>query len=184
MNLRTLIMGANASFIRAGTSDPDEDPAVLVSATHKPEDDESELYLSLGVVESAVVTPKVEKLRLKAPSPGRYRLRKTIPLSQELEIRMTMQDFSQLAFESLFQIDGALTVGAAKQPMEQTESITGWLKLILADQTDTTTGELFLWVEISINPINVGERQYSYEWVVDVLENPLATFTLAALTNN
>lgn len=176
---RTLILGNRLYFARDGA----DDGGTPTADDHKPET-ASAAYEELGVVEAMDVSNKVEVLRLKKPSSGKYKLRKTIPLSQELMLKCTMQDYNQLAFESIFLLAGAITIATAQQPLKQSTPITGWLKVSQADQTDTAITAMFLWVELSVKQLKTAEKEYKYELEVEVLDNALNTFNLLALTAN
>lgn len=180
---RTVIIGNTLKFVRDGLSDTNEDPAVNVSATHVP-DAGSPVWESFGVVEDLEISNKVESLRLKAPSTGRYRLRKTIPLSQELMLKASMQDANQLAFESLFLLAGAITIGTPAEPMKQAAPITGWVYLSQADQTDTVINLIFLRVEFKVTSHKSAEKEYKYTAEFEVLGNALNTYELDAFAAN
>ena len=180
---RTIILGNTLKFVRDGVSDTNEDPAVNVSATHVP-DAGSPVWESFGVVEDMEISNKVDQLRLKAPSTGRYRLRKTIPLGQELMIKATMQDVNQLAMESLFLLAGAITIGTPQEPMKQSAPVTGWVFLSQADQTDTAINLCFLRVELKVNSHKSAEKEYKYTAEFEVLGNSLNTYELDALAAN
>lgn len=180
---RTIILGNTLKFVRDGVSDTNEDPAVNVSSSHVP-DAGSAVWESFGVVEDAEISNKVDALRLKGPNTGRYRLRKTIPLSQELMIKCTMQDVNQLALESLLLLGGAIVIGTAQEPMKQSAPITGWIYLSQADQTDTAINLMFLRVELKVTSHKSAEKEYKYTAEFEVLGNSLNTYELDAFTAN
>jgi hypothetical protein len=57
----------------------------------------------------------------------------------------------------------------------------GWIWLELWDQTRTKTVEVLVYAELRVNQLQVAERQYSHELMIDVLENDLNLINLAAL---
>jgi hypothetical protein len=179
LNQRTVILGVKTlRFVRNGTTDGED----TVGAAHAPETNPlSALYESLGDVESATIEAREEALTLRSPRSGAYKKRKSIPLGQETMIRATLQDATQITFESLFRFSGAITVGTGQIPNRQSEPVTGWIWLELWDQTRTKTVEVLVYAELRVNQLQVAERQYSHELMIDVLENDLNLINLAAL---
>jgi len=166
ITLKTSILGSKIYFARDGA----DDGGTATSSSHKPATD-SAAYLELGNCESGSFSNKVESIRIKRPSPGRYRLAKTIPVGQEIHLKMMMQDISQIVIEALMLTAGALTVGTAAQPMKQSAKITGWLKVVQSDQADTDSVDHFMWVELTVTQLPFGEKEYKVEIDAELLDN-------------
>ncbi len=177
ITLKTAILGAKVYFARDGA----DDASTPVSSSHKPAANAA-VYLELGHCESGDVSNKVESIRIKRPSPGRYRLAKTIPVNQEIHVKMMMQEISEVVWEAIMLSAGALTIGTAAQPMKQSASITGWLNIVLSDQADTDSVDLFLWAEISVKGYKFAEKEYKVEVDAELLDNSLNTVKVASLT--
>lgn len=182
---RTIVIGSHLFFAREGAEETVGGEDEVVSPAYKPLT-ASALYEELGAIETLDITSKTDNLRLKAPAQGggAYKLRKLIPLSQELTLKAKVQDYNQLAFESLFLLAGPITIATPQQPLKQSKPITGWLKVEQRDHTDTLISTLFLWVALMVSTQKNAEKEYSYEVTVEVLDNALNTFNLAALVAN
>lgn len=170
-------------FCRDGVSDAGEDPAVLVSAAHKPAA-ASELYAQIGACQSLNVQKTVNSIKVRRPNKGKYGLRCSLPVSQELALTAEMQDVNPITFESLFMVEGALAIGVAKQPMVQTKAITGWFKVDHYDQGKILIASSFLYGEYDVAALNAAESSYTHTLVITVLDNPLNSFEIEALTTN
>jgi hypothetical protein len=176
---KTIISGAHLGFSRNGA----DDSGTPVSSSHKPAAD-SALYEDLGPCESLEIEQKIDELKLKAPvsGGGRYRMRETIPLSQEMSLKAKFQQWNQHFLEALFLGSAALAVGTAFQPLKQAAKITGWLQVIQYDQGDTERFRHYFYVEITVSKMSTGEKQYMVEPEFTVLDNTSGTVKVVSLS--
>ena len=176
---KTLILGAHAYFVRNGTVDGSD----TVGSSFVPASGSS-TWEELGRVMDGVIQGKDDNLIIKAPRVGGFAYQKaeTIPLSEELSIKLTMGEICQYTIEALMRFASAITINTAQRPLMQDNRITGWLKLIAGDHRDTQRLDHYLYCEISVNELKLAEKEHKHTLDVEVLDNSLNSVNLDSLS--
>lgn len=176
---KTIISGAHLGFARNGASHA----GGTTSSSSAPAADDA-AYEDLGPCEELVIEQKIDELKLKAPvsGGGRYRMRETIPLAQELSLKCKFQQWNQHFLEALFLLSGAPSIGTTYQPMKQSAKITGWLQVIQFDHADVERFRHYFYVEITVSKMDTGEKKYMVEPEFTVLDNTSGTVKIVNLS--
>jgi hypothetical protein len=178
--MQDLIIGNNWSFVRGGET---VDGGV-VSATVKPDIDPVGNWNVGPSIERSQIRPLAgSRVTRRAPNPGAYAIRSTFTIGRGLQIQLSLQEFSPLAFELLFLAPGKVIADAAFIPVTKgLDDNTIWAKFQMYDQDNTSLFDADLWCSAIIEPVTFGENLDPYALTLTVLDSDLNTAVLKVLT--
>jgi len=175
--MKDLILGSHLLFAREGATID----AITVSATSKPDADPESNYTRLGTVEQMEPRFTQTFIDRRAPSPGRYRLRKRIPTNQLLVLNFSLQEWDEMALAEML-LGGGTPVAGVFVPGSRTEPVRGWWKIQAYDQVDTEILVMDVWAEGTIESYQFGEKLDAYALVLTVLQSDLNVGEVGNLT--
>lgn len=173
--MKDLILGSHLFFAREGETID----AVVVAADAKPDVDPETNFTKFGCVERFQPQNNKTEIPRRCPSPGKYRTRKKIPLSQTLTLNFGIQEWDEMSLAELLML-GSKPAGGVFVPNAQVDNVRGWLKIQSYDQTDALILAMDVWAEISIQAYQFEEGLEPYALVAEVLYSELNT---GAITN-
>ena len=136
-------------------------------------------WIDLGILSEISVQHQREERDIFAPTPGTLRLYDTIETKRQLNVKLTAQEMSPLAFELLF---GTLALTSASTQYNPLEGATkkGWLKIQSYNQSDAIFNTVDLYVAIKVSgELTFGDNIVSAQFEARVLHSTLNTGTLA-----
>lgn len=177
--MQDLIIGNNWSFVRGG----DFIDGATVSATAKPDIDPVGNWNVGPTIERSQFRPIVgTRVTRRSPNPGAYGVRSTFSLNRGLQIQLSLQQFSPLAFELLFLAPGKVVADSAFIPATKgLEDNTLWAKFQAYDQDNEAKFSMDVWCSATIEPVTFGENLDPYALVLQVLDSDLNTAVIQNL---
>jgi hypothetical protein len=176
-----LIIGSTWRYCRAG----DTIDGSVVSATYKPDIDPLANWTAGPTIEQSQIVPiRGTTIVRRGPiNGGRYGDKAALVIGRALEVKLSLQEFTPLAFELLFNAPAALTADAAYLPNQKTAAETLiWAKLQMYNHDDTNIHNCDLWCAVSMEPYQFGEKLDPYALTLRVLHSDYNTGVLKNLT--
>ncbi|WP_193214800.1 hypothetical protein [Luteolibacter marinus] len=168
--MKDLILGNHLLFARAG----DVIDGVTVGAEARPDTDPAANFTKLPTVEDW--EPKIDRniIKRRAPSPGKYRDRKSIVLNQTMTHAFSLQEWTEMTFAELL-LGGNKPVGGVFVPGEREELVTGWWIVQGYAQNNQQIVALNIYGEATIGSYKFGERLDPYALVITELYSSIST---------
>ena len=168
--LKDLIIGAHIGFAREG----DVVDTVTVAVDAKPDNDPTTNYTPLGCVEQYEPTTSRDVIERRCPvaGGGRYRTRKRIPMNQKMTQNFSIQEWDEMTLVELLH-NADKPVAGAFTPNSRDEFVRGWLHIENFDQNDNLILDMYVWVELSIDSYQFGEKLDPYALKAELLESAL-----------
>jgi hypothetical protein len=175
--MKDLILGMHLLFAREGETID----GGVVSATYKPDTTPEANYTAVATVEDwePSFVPKI--ITRRAPSPGKYRDRKSIIVSSELTYALSLQEWSEMTFAELL-LGGNKPVAGVFTPNSMDALLTGWWIMQGYDQEDNEIVVLNVWGEATVKPYKFGEKLDPYALQIRQLYSTLNTGSVSNLT--
>lgn len=168
--MKDLILGNHLLFAREG----DTIDGSVVSASYKPDTTPEENYIKLPTVEAW--EPKINRtfVTRREPSPGIYRTRKKIPVSQTITHAFSLQEWSEMTFAEML-LGGNKPVSGVFVTGERTDLVRGWWIVQGYDQANDKIITLNIWGEANIESYKFGEKLDPYAMIIEELYSAFNT---------
>jgi len=177
MNTGSVILGNHGFFFRDGDSFTVPSAGTAGRASKPGAADTG--WVDLGILSDLSVQHEREERDIFAPTPGVLRLYDVIETKRQLNIKLTAQEMSPLAWELLF---GTLKLTTASTQYNPFEGITkkGWLKIQQYNQADTLFNTLDVYVQMKVSgEVAFGDNIVSVQFEARGLHSTLNTGTVA-----
>lgn len=147
MNPYSAILGNHVQLFRRGDAFTLPNPGGVCDVNAKPDPTDAG-WIDIGAVEDLEPTVSQTDHKLFKPAPGRLVLKDVKETQQELSLKITTNEISSLAFETLFRSIQKLS-GAQKQ-FNPLSAVSGyfWLHSQVYDDTDTLVMTLDQWCKV------------------------------------
>lgn len=174
--MKDLIIGSHLLFARAGTVID----GVTVGPEAKPDTTPATNYTKLPTVQDWEPKTTRQIVKRRAPSPGKYRDRRSITLSTSTDHAFSLQEWSEMTFAELL-LGGNKPVSGVFVPGEREELVTGWWIVQGYDQNDDLIVALNIYGEARIDGYKFGERLDPYALIITQLYSSIATGEISNL---
>lgn len=166
--LKDLILGSHLFFAREG----DLIDAVTVAVDAKPDAVPEANWQKFGTIEQFEPQNSQTFIERRAPSPGRYRTRKKIPIAQKLMLNFSIQEWDQITLAELL-FNANKPMAGVFVPNSRVDGVRGWFKIQCYDQNDQTIVVMDVWGECTISSYQFKEGLDPYTLKVEVLQSDL-----------